>query len=140
MKVSNNFKLEEFVSKEVYDQFKDNSLWFVNPLLIKTVQDIRDNIGKGIFINNWNTGGSFHNCGYRAPNSIVGAKFSQHKLGNAADLHVVGMDNAEFWKYIKDNRNKLFSCITAMEDIKCTAGWVHIDLRNTGGKFIIVQG
>lgn len=139
VQVSKNFLLTEYIPESLYSLFGDNAVWFINPKLIETVQLIREKVGKPIFINNWYEGGTFHYSGFRTPECTEGAKLSQHRLGTAADLHVSGMDNAEFWTYIKTNRDKLFPALTCMENIAYTPGWVHIDLRNTMGKFLIVD-
>ena len=130
MKVSKNFDLQEFVSPELYKQFGDSSIWFINPKIIAFAQAFRDIVGKSVTINNWHSGGKFKYSGQRPFNCKIGATFSQHKFGNAVDLKVDGLTGDQMRKIIIDNYDKVFSkYITTIED--GTDTWLHADCRNT---------
>lgn len=81
MKLSKNFSLSEFNSKDGADMPPEV---FKNVVLVaKNLQVLRDFIGQPISVNS----------GYRSPahnKSVGGAKSSQHLLGKAADIVVKG--------------------------------------------------
>lgn len=81
MKLSKNFSLSEFNSKDGADMPPEV---FKNVVLVaKNLQVLRDFIGQPITVNS----------GYRSPahnKSVGGAKSSQHLLGKAADIVVKG--------------------------------------------------
>ena len=88
-----------------------------------------------IHVNNWHIGGQFDQSGYRNdPN--IGSKLSQHRFGRAIDIH--GVDHKKLYDYIIKNRTLLFKHVTAIEELKDTPGWLHIDVRF--GEFKIVNG
>lgn len=72
------------------------------------------------------------NSGYRSPkvNAAVGSKpTSQHMLGEAADIEIDGVSNAELAKWI--NRNLEFDQVI-LENYRpgvAGSGWVHVSYR-----------
>jgi len=74
-KISQNFDVREFVSKIVFDQYGENSKWFVSDNVIKLMEfkysffnnyfKSKDNkiVKVSIKINDWHYGGTFHNRG-----------------------------------------------------------------------------
>jgi len=132
MNLTKDFILQEFVPKDIYEQFHEKSIWFIDRRIPELAQAIRDLIGKPVVINNWVTGGTFSNCGYRVPNCPVGANLSQHKFGRAIDLHFVGVTNyEEIRDKIRFNFDHLkqFGLTTIEKD---TPTWLHCDMRWTG--------
>ena len=102
MQLTKNFNLSEFDCNDG-STTPDNII--VNlQLLAEQLQVLRDYVGKPIKINS----------GYRSPHyndSVVkGAKFSQHKLGTAADIRIDGLSSREVHgivsELIKDGRMK----------------------------------
>lgn len=136
MKITQNFDLEEFVPKEVYETFGEKSVWFLDPRLPVLVQKIRDLIDKSIIINNWNTGGQNNYCGFRQRKCEVGAENSQHRFGRAADLHIEGIQPTEVRQFIRDYYSVLNPLgLTTIE--MDTPTWTHIDLRWSNSKILI---
>lgn len=131
MKLTENFSLEEFIPKEIYTQFGDSSLWFLDPRLPVLVQAIRDMLGKPITIN----GNGNNYCGFRPKNCTVGADNSQHRFGRAADLHM-DMDYEKARQFIRDSFKALnLLGLTTIE--KDTGTWLHIDMRWTDNKELL---
>lgn len=131
-KVSANFVLQEFVPKELFQQFGVKSIWFIDRPIINVAELIRTRFGKPVTINNWHTGGNLNNRGFRMPDSSTGGKLSQHKFGRAIDVSVTGIQVHELFKDIKDNYdiyNKVG--LTTVEDIQFTPTWLHCDCRIT---------
>lgn len=133
MKLTTNFYLTEFVSKDIYSVYGERSIIFLDKRLVLLMQRIRDHVGKTITVNNWKEGGLLSNRAYRVPDSSTGGRLSQHKFGRAADFNVEGMGDDETDQMIIDNY-KLFSGygLTTIENPLFTKGWTHIDLRWTG--------
>ena len=101
MKLTKNFSKSEFDCNDGSEM--PNKVLERIKLLSEQLQILRDYIGKPIKINS----------GYRSPeynHKIGGAKHSQHKLGNAADIRVEGVSPREVHsiisELIKDGRMK----------------------------------
>ncbi len=140
MKLSKNFWLHEFIPPDLYEMSLNNSTLFIDDRLIRLVQFIRDRFSKPIRINDWMDGGGFVNSGFRPPLCDIGAHFSQHKFGRAADLKIDGVSPEEVRRDIKANY-QLYKEKTALTTIEAkTPTWLHVDLRFTHmGKLFIVN-
>lgn len=103
-------------------------LWqFIDQRIIDTIHNLRTRYGKMI-MNDYEWNGNNEYRGYRQWSCNVGAMFSQHKFGRAADLvpvetdiHVIQQD------ILADPWHPDFRHITTIElDIP----WLHIDCRD----------
>ena len=63
--VSKYFKIEELVSKKVYEKYKEKSWQFIDPTLIKVIDLIREHFNAPVTINNWLWGGALEQRGLR---------------------------------------------------------------------------
>ena len=133
MRLTKDFILQEFVPKEIFEQFGERSLMFIDPMLPALVQAIRNAFGVPVTLNTWHIGGTRNECGYRVPNTTTGAKYSQHKFGRAADLHCADLSVKEMFDIVNNNFKGLsFLGLTTIENINSTPTWLHIDTRWTG--------
>lgn len=137
------FKIQEFVSKPVYDKYGDKCWEFLNPKIISFINILREDLGKPITINDWLWGGQFQQRGLRANKDpmVVSKKdfyLSQHCLGNALDFNVKGMTTKEVQEYIVKNYDKYKNYITRMESLESSPTWVHIDCSNTNKDRLII--
>ncbi len=140
---SKYFKIQELVSKKVYDKYGEQAWMFIDTKLIKVLDLLREHFNKPITINNWMWGGTLEQRGLRTNlDELVKKKtekgtlyISQHILGKAADFNVKGLSSEEVYKEILKNRGK-FYLISRIENIDSTPTWVHIDCANVD-KFII---
>lgn len=133
MQLTKDFILQEFVPSEIYTQFGDKSIWFIDPKIPVIVQALRDIFGVPVVINNWHTGGHYNNSGYRTPKCTEGALLSQHRFGRAADLKPSGMTIRAAMDKVKENYPMLKELgLTTVENIASTPTWLHIDTRWTG--------
>ena len=139
MQVSQHFTIQEFVGLLVYAKFGDKSAQFVDPKIIQVVETLRQLIGKPVKVNDWNTGGHYQESGFRNPTTTTGAALSQHKFGRAADVKVEGMTSKEVYDFIIANKLKLMaSGLTTLENINATPTWVHMDVRVTNSKDLLI--
>lgn len=131
---SKYFKIQELVSKKVYDKYGEQAWMFIDTKLIKILDLLREHFGKPITVNNWMWGGTLEQRGLRAnKDELVANKkdyyISQHCLGKAVDFNVKGLSAQEVYDEILRNKDK-FYLISRIENIKDTPTWVHIDCAN----------
>ncbi len=133
------FKIEEFVPKNIFKHYSTNSIMFLDPRVINLAVAYREFFNKPVVINNWHSGGTYQERGYRIPNSNTGARFSQHKFGRAFDCNIKGVDDQEAYNEIVKNFDyfKQFG-LTTLENYKFTQGWIHSDCRLTGIETLLV--
>ncbi len=128
--ISEHFVIQEFVPPQVYEKFKENSIWFINPQIIKVAEFVRTFFNKPVTINNWHNGGSYTESGFRMPDTSTGAKLSAHKRGCAIDIKMPAADYDEIRKTILANEQKFLDAgVTTFED--GTDTWLHLDCRYT---------
>lgn len=148
MKLTKNFKLQEFVPKETYLLYGESSIWWLDRNLANGAQLLRDHLKRelcigditdiSVSINDWESGGKFNYSAYRPSSCTEGAKDSQHRAGRAIDFRVsIKCGNLAYkevdslrvqsiikspdvWKYLK-------TYFSSMED--GTVGWTHLDMR-----------
>lgn len=122
-----NFKTQELVSKKTYYAFngkRDFLLGLFNPKALITLQALRNKFGPTT-VNNWHTGGGNQYRGYRELDCIIGAMYSQHKLGNGFDCSFKHFSAEQVREYILANPDE-FPHITAIEG---KVSWLHFDVR-----------
>lgn len=123
-----HFALQELVPPEVYDD-RGNAAWeLLDPALLFAIDSIRDAHGK-VLINNWHSGGTLKYRGFRPADCKVGATYSQHRYGRAADITPLQADLATVYKAICDG---VIPGITTVENLDATlsGNWIHVDTRN----------
>lgn len=73
--------------------------------------------------------------GFRCPElnrAVGGADTSQHLLGEAADIHVYGVDNDDVWKFIQLNLNFDQVIAEKLRQDDGNAGWIHVSHKRDG--------
>lgn len=115
------FKWHELMPSKEYEPY-----WLIlmDERILRTLDAIRTHYNRPVTVNNWHSGGSFRNRGFRPMIGTVGAKYSQHRFGRAVDFDVHGI-SAE--QVRNDIRSGLFPDVTCIEK---DVNWVHIDVRN----------
>jgi len=91
----------------------------VDPVLVEALQDLRDRVKQPIHITS-----GFRCIKHNA--AIGGAEDSQHTLGKAADVRVVGMSPVDLAEAAKKVR------AFANGGIGLYGAWVHLDVRSDG--------
>lgn len=139
MKINDYFDVREFVPPQIWNKFKESSIWFIDPKVIAIATAYREFFNVPIIINNWYNGGSFMYRGYRPPRANVGSEYSQHKMGRAFDCHTTAMSSRELHKLIIDNQKHFMEFgLTTLEDPAFSPTWVHSDCRPTNMNELLI--
>lgn len=125
-----HFIVQELVGPEFFAKWGDRSWeWLQVPMLV-TLDQVREKFGP-VTVNNWHSGGQFHESGLRDFSTATGAGYSQHKFGGACDMKFGSVTPAEASAYILAHRAD-FPFLTTLEDVTVTKTWLHGDCRNHG--------
>ena len=125
MQLTNNFSLAEMVKSETalrHDM--DNTpgeaeIENLKRLAEKVLQPVRDHYGKGVKVNS----------GYRHPEvnaKVGGSKTSDHCKGQAADIEIPGVPNADLAKWISENLEYTQLILEFYTPGIPDSGWVHV--------------
>lgn len=124
--LTNNFSLHEMIKSETaIRKDMDNtphSDEVVQNLIVlceQVLQPLRDVYGVGIKVNS----------GYRSPDvnaAVGGSRTSDHCKGQAADIEIPGVANADLAQYIADNFNFTQLILEFYTQGVPDSGWVHI--------------
>jgi hypothetical protein len=125
MNLSPNFTLAEMTKSETAlrhgmdNEPGEQEIAALKLLCEKVLQPVRDHYGKGVKVNS----------GFRHPEvnaKVGGSKTSDHCRGQAADIEIPGVANAELAEWIRDNlefRQLILEFYTpGIPD----SGWVHV--------------
>lgn len=140
MMANKYFDIKELVPKEIYEELgEEKCLDLFDPIALKALEEVREILNIPLICNNWASGGSRNYCGYRQENCPIGAKYSQHKKGNAFDL-ISNSKSAKQMRYeLEKNQSKLTHPIRIekWDGNGNETTWLHIDTKNfTGNKKI----
>lgn len=125
MQLTTNFSLSELTKSETaLRQNMDNTpgepqIANLKLLAEKVLQPVRDHYGKGVKVNS----------GYRAPDvnaSVGGSKTSDHCKGQAGDIEIPGVANAELAEWIKNNLKFTQIILEFYTPGVPDSGWVHV--------------
>lgn len=125
MNLTANFTLEELVKSEIALRTgMDNTPNVVEVenlkiLCEKVLQPVRDHFGKGVKVNS----------GFRHPTvnaAVGGSKTSDHCKGQAADIEIPGVPNAELAEWIRDNLDFTQLILEFYTPGVPDSGWVHV--------------
>jgi zinc D-Ala-D-Ala carboxypeptidase len=125
MKLTANFTLNELTQSETaLRKGLDNAptqdiISALQLLAVNVLQPIRDHYDKGVKVNS----------GYRSPEvnaSVGGSKTSDHCKGQAADIEIPGVANAELAAYIRDELQFTQLILEFYTPGVPDSGWVHV--------------
>jgi len=125
MNLTANFTLEEMTKSETalrHDM--DNTpgeaeIENLKRLAEEVLQPVRDHYGKGVKVNS----------GYRHPEvnaKVGGSKTSDHCKGQAADIEIPGVPNAELAKWVAENLDFTQVILEFYTQGIPDSGWVHV--------------
>lgn len=138
IKESGYFRIEEFVSKAVFDKYGDRSWRYLTRELLITIYFIRHKKGLSLTANNWHNGNNFDERGYRENICDIVYKktlakklyLSGHTAGKALDFTFSGESASDTRKWLVEIANKLPFKIR-LEYRYASSGkeitWVHLD-------------
>jgi zinc D-Ala-D-Ala carboxypeptidase len=125
MQLTANFSLHELTKSETalrmgFDNTPgDAETESLRLLCEKVLQPVRDHYGKGVKVNS----------GFRSPESnaaVGGSKTSDHCKGQAADIEIPGVPNAELAQWIMDNLEYTQLILEFYTPGIPDSGWVHV--------------
>jgi zinc D-Ala-D-Ala carboxypeptidase len=125
MQLTNNFSLSEMVKSETaLRQNMDNTpgdaeIANLKVLCEKVLQPVREHYDKGVKVNS----------GFRHPNvnaAVGGSKTSDHCKGQAADIEIPGVPNAELAEWIAANLDFTQVILEFYTQGIPDSGWVHV--------------
>jgi zinc D-Ala-D-Ala carboxypeptidase len=125
MNLSKNFTLAEMTKSETalrHDMDNtpgEKEIGNLKLLCERVLQPVRDHFGKGVKVNS----------GFRHPEvnaKVGGSKTSDHCLGQAADIEIPGVANAELAEWIRDNLEFRQLILEFYTPGVPDSGWVHV--------------
>ena len=140
-RIKKYFDIEELVCRHVYNRFGEKAWDFFDRRLLEVLLFVREGIGKSIYVNNWQIGGSLSQRGIRCivcplvqeKSRLEKVYMSTHLQGNGIDFDVKGMTAEEVRKWIYAHREEL-PCPIRLED---GVTWVHLDTRNYSNEKVL---
>ena len=135
MYICKYFKLHELVYPTLYKKYKSNPnyIWKIfNPSALITIDRIREFLDCPVVINNYKFKGNLRYCGLRPANCQVGSYLSDHKFGEAFDLHF--LNNNSKHKVKTPEMLRLY-----MEDIGCFEKGFKLRTDNIAFPFILIN-
>lgn len=129
MKLSPNFTLAEMTrtSQPFANVPTQAEIANLRLLCINVLEPIRAHFKKPVRVNS----------GFRGAkvNAAVGSKpTSQHRKGEAADIEIDGVSNADLARWIRDNLNFDQVILEAYRPGVAGSGWVHVSCRASGNR------
>lgn len=125
MNLSKNFTLSEMTKSETALRRGLNNaptqdvISALQTLAVNVLQPIRDHYGRSVKVNS----------GYRSPEvnaAVGGSRTSDHCKGQAADIEIVGVANADLAKYIEDKLQFTQLILEFYTQGVPDSGWVHV--------------
>jgi zinc D-Ala-D-Ala carboxypeptidase len=125
MNLTKNFTLAEMTKSETALRLgMDNTpgeqeISALKLLAERVLQPVRDHFGKGVKVNS----------GFRHPEvnaKVGGSKTSDHCRGQAADIEIPGVANAELAEWIRDNLEFRQLILEYYQIGVPDSGWVHV--------------
>jgi zinc D-Ala-D-Ala carboxypeptidase len=125
MNLTKNFTLEEMTKSETALRYdidntpNEQEISAMKLLAEKVLQPVRDHFGKGVKVNS----------GFRPQDvnqKVGGSRNSDHIRGQAADIEIPGIPNAELAEWIKDNLEFNQLILEFYTPGVPDSGWVHV--------------
>ena len=125
MNLTKNFTLAEMTKSETALRYdidntpSEQEISSMKLLAEKVLQPVRDHFGKGVKVNS----------GFRHPDvnqKVGGSRNSDHTRGQAADIEIPGVANAELAEWIKENLEYNQLILEFYTPGIPDSGWVHV--------------
>jgi zinc D-Ala-D-Ala carboxypeptidase len=131
MNLTKNFTLEEMTKSETALRHDlentpgEQEISAMKLLAEKVLQPVRDHFGKGVKVNS-----GFRNQDVNQ--KVGGSRNSDHTRGQACDIEIPGIPNAELAEWIKDNLEYNQLILEFYTPGVPDSGWVHVSLHPRG--------
>lgn len=128
------FDTREFIDERTWNILGIKSAWMIDPKIVAVCDLLRELTGLPVKVNNWHYykpgQQKYVASGLRAKWERTGAELSQHRLGRAADVKIVGMSPTQIFNLIMVH-SEAFAAVglSTMEDLRDTKTWNHLDCR-----------
>ena len=125
MNLTKNFTLEEMTKSETALRYdidntpNEQEISSMKLLAEKVLQPVRDHFGKGVKVNS-----GFRNQDVNQ--KVGGSRNSDHTRGQACDIEIPGIPNAELAEWIKDNLEFNQLILEFYTPGVPDSGWVHV--------------
>jgi zinc D-Ala-D-Ala carboxypeptidase len=125
MNLTKNFTLEEMTKSETALRYdidntpNEQEISSMKLLAEKVLQPVRDHFGKGVKVNS-----GFRNQDVNQ--KVGGSRNSDHTRGQACDIEIPGIPNAELAEWIKDNLQFNQLILEFYTPGVPDSGWVHV--------------
>jgi zinc D-Ala-D-Ala carboxypeptidase len=125
MNLTKNFTLEEMTKSEtalrhdIENTPNEQEISAMKLLAEKVLQPVRDHFGKGVKVNS-----GFRNQDVNQ--KVGGSRNSDHTRGQACDIEIPGIPNAELAEWIKDNLEFNQLILEFYTPGVPDSGWVHV--------------
>jgi zinc D-Ala-D-Ala carboxypeptidase len=125
MNLTKNFTLEEMTKSEtalrhdIDNTPNEQEISAMKLLAEKVLQPVRDHFGKGVKVNS-----GFRNQDVNQ--KVGGSRNSDHTRGQACDIEIPGVPNAELAEWIKDNLEYNQLILEFYTPGVPDSGWVHV--------------
>jgi zinc D-Ala-D-Ala carboxypeptidase len=125
MNLTKNFTLEEMTKSETALRYdidntpNEQEISAMKLLAEKVLQPVRDHFGKGVKVNS-----GFRNQDVNQ--KVGGSRNSDHTRGQACDIEIPGIPNAELAEWIKDNLEFNQLILEFYTPGVPDSGWVHV--------------
>lgn len=139
MYLPKHFCIQEFVPPDIYKQWGDKSIMFIDERVLITADKLREFFGPMI-VNTWHSEKLIEAYGLRTESGLrlmttsTGASMSQHKFGRAADALFALHTAEEVRQYVLSHKYE-FPHIGCIES---DVSWFHFDVRNTASQTLEV--
>ena len=124
---SKHFEIHELVPKHIFEKYGEKAWRFINPMLIISLDTIKERFPKGTMtINNYFWGGDRHWSGLRTPISPYYSETSIHSFGGGGDSIFSDYEAEEIRQDIINNPD----IYPHIKGIEMGISWLHTDVRN----------
>lgn len=120
------FPVNQLVPKVKIAKFGNNATYLLCPLLMISLQQLRNRFGRIVCLNETRQQSSIRTSAFYSSLQAYADSDSMHKYGKALDLLPLDTTVAEIHAYLKAHPDE-FPFIHFVEDV---SGWLHIDVRN----------
>ena len=128
VRLSRHFRLSEFTKSGTAVRLGINNrppaavVRNLKALCVDVLEVVRVNVGMPVVVN------SGFRC-HRLNEAIGGSPYSQHTIGEAADIEVPGLDNRELWEWMLTEVAYDQLILEKYREGDPASGWIHVSYR-----------